>query len=152
MKWTHIYLNNKFSRFRPKLAPAYLNFDRRSESVYMLTRPSKLKVTGLKDPAANAVTGLSATFHHGKLMLEGGNLQHTLSVVNDCLVKGHGAGAENLLEEAHKRLDHVEEAAELWYLRSVRTIPSHITTPHHCKNADQEPVTKLSSGSGALKL
>jgi len=119
-------------RFRPRLAPAYLNLGltysemgQKKAALDILTKGSNLSDTGLKDPAANAAARLAATFNLGKLLLEGGEVQKAISVLQDCWEKGKGAGAANLLGEAHERLGQTEQA-EAWYSRSLQSNPAHI--------------------------
>ena len=121
-----------FPRFRPRLAPAYLNLGltysemgQKKAALDILTKGSNLSDTGLKDPAANAAARLAATFNLGKLLLEGGEVQKAISVLQDCWEKGKGAGAANLLGEAHERLGQTEQA-EAWYSRSLQSNPAHI--------------------------
>jgi len=119
-------------RFRPRLAPAYLNLGltysemgQKKAALDILTKGSNLSDSGLKDPAANAAARLAATFNLGKLLLEGGEVQKAISVLQDCWEKGKGAGAANLLGEAHERLGQTEQA-EAWYSRSLQSNPAHI--------------------------
>ena len=103
----------------------YQELGLREEAVATLAKAGALSDTGLKDPAANAAARLSASFHLGKLLLEGGEATRALPVLEEVWRRGGAAAAANLVGEAHERLGRPDEA-EAWYKRSLRANPGHV--------------------------
>ena len=75
-------------RFRPRLGLAYLNLGltlshlgHKSEAMSILEACSKVDDNGLKDPAENVNARISAMLHLGKLLLESGDSQTAISIL-----------------------------------------------------------------------
>ena len=125
-------------RFRPKLALAHLNLGltlsrlgRTEQAIKILNAGSKLDDNGLKDPATNANARSSALWHLGKLLLEAGDPQRAVTVLQTRVTEDRMSGRRtlenihNLLGEAYQALGH-QDKAEAWFTSALEADPNYV--------------------------